>query len=192
MLGFYEAELHPHVEAAVARGYRRVVNVGCASGYYAVGLARRLPDATIHAFDRSQPARDACAALARENAVEEQIRLGGEFSGPEFEELIGDATHVVCDIEGGELEVLDPARFPALRRADVIVELHDALIPGVSAEVVARFEATHEVELVREDEHPALPLPDWLASLGGVERYIATHGGGRWGPTPWAVMRVRP
>src|SRR4051794_40351820 len=41
LLGCYERELHGLVEAAVADGYDDIVNIGCAEGYYAVGLARR-------------------------------------------------------------------------------------------------------------------------------------------------------
>src|ERR1700686_4848787 len=39
ILGCYEQELWPHLEGARRGAYRRVINVGCAEGYYAVGLA---------------------------------------------------------------------------------------------------------------------------------------------------------
>jgi hypothetical protein len=43
LLGFYEQDLHQQVEAAIERGYGAVATIGCAEGYYAVGLARRMP-----------------------------------------------------------------------------------------------------------------------------------------------------
>ncbi len=43
LVGCYEAELHNTIEEVIARRPPLVVNVGCAEGYYAVGLARRLP-----------------------------------------------------------------------------------------------------------------------------------------------------
>src|SRR4051812_42950342 len=40
VLGSFEAELHDHLERFLARAPRVVVNIGCAEGYYAVGIAR--------------------------------------------------------------------------------------------------------------------------------------------------------
>src|SRR5262245_2169669 len=43
LLGVYEAELHPHLDAIMADGIDCVIDIGCAEGYYAVGLAYRYP-----------------------------------------------------------------------------------------------------------------------------------------------------
>ena len=51
LLGAYEASLHPVIETVIARAYRQVLDIGCAEGYYAVGLARRIPDTIVHARD---------------------------------------------------------------------------------------------------------------------------------------------
>ena len=189
MLGYYEPELHPFIEAAVSRGYSNVINIGCAAGYYAVGLARRLPSATIHAFDINERARSACQRLARQNGVEDRVRIQGQFHGPEFEELATEDTLVLCDIEGGEYDVLDPTKHPALLKADAIVELHGFLVANVAEAVTARFETSHTITRVREGDHPMPDLPPWLMALGGVERFVACHTSGqRWGGMPWAVM----
>src|SRR5258708_39673128 len=50
-IGSYEAELHSVVEQLIAGEYREIVNVGCAEGYYAVGLASRIPKVKVLAFD---------------------------------------------------------------------------------------------------------------------------------------------
>src|SRR3982751_3241860 len=39
LLGSYERELHAIVDSVLLDSYNRVVDVGCAEGYYAVGLA---------------------------------------------------------------------------------------------------------------------------------------------------------
>src|SRR5271165_2199287 len=57
LLGFYEEELHDAVEEAIAGNPDLVLNVGCAEGFYAVGLARRLPESRVIAFDIDQPAQ---------------------------------------------------------------------------------------------------------------------------------------
>src|SRR5580765_3232142 len=67
LLGTYESELHPHLAALAAAGLDTVIDVGCAEGYYAVGLARAMPQVTVHAHDIDEKARAACAALAAKN-----------------------------------------------------------------------------------------------------------------------------
>jgi len=190
LLGSFECELHATIEECIARGYDRLINIGCSCGYYAVGMALRMPRLDVHAFDLDPEARSACRRLATENQVADRITLAGEFEGPEFAALGGPRTLVICDIEGGELDVLDPERQPALREMDIIVELHDALRLDTSSTVCGRFEASHEVRLIAEGEHAFVEQPAWLRSLGAVERFIACHGGGRSGPTSWGVMRA--
>ena len=51
LLGIYEAELHPWLEEVAAGRYTQILDVGAKFGYYAVGLARRLPGVPITAFD---------------------------------------------------------------------------------------------------------------------------------------------
>src|SRR5215813_4226420 len=43
LLGCYEHELWDAIELAITRKPSAVINIGCAEGYYAIGLARRLP-----------------------------------------------------------------------------------------------------------------------------------------------------
>lgn len=51
LLGTYEAALHPIIEKIIKRGYQQIIDVGCAEGYYAVGLAMRMPSARVIARD---------------------------------------------------------------------------------------------------------------------------------------------
>ena len=55
ILGIYERELHPAVEAAIALTPRLVVDIGTAEGYYAVGIARRLPTRKSSVLKPKQP-----------------------------------------------------------------------------------------------------------------------------------------
>ena len=58
LLGIYERELAPYIERAVAWQPRLVVELGAAEGYYAVGMARRLPRAHVVAFEMVAENRD--------------------------------------------------------------------------------------------------------------------------------------
>ena len=51
LLGAYEREIAPALERAIARGPAAAVVIGAAEGYYAIGLARRLPEAIVVAYE---------------------------------------------------------------------------------------------------------------------------------------------
>src|SRR4051812_11016306 len=76
LLGSYEAELHSVVEEIIASGFERIIDVGCADGYYAVGFALRMPRTKIYAFDVDARAQRQCQGLAERNGVAKQIRIG--------------------------------------------------------------------------------------------------------------------
>ena len=116
LLGCYESELHEHILAAAGRGYEAVINIGAAEGYYAVGLARLMPDVRVYAYDTNAAAHPVCQSLAERNGVAGRVVIGGVFRGEDFDRFAGQRTLVVCDIEGGETDLLDPRRYPALRR----------------------------------------------------------------------------
>ncbi|MEX2407736.1 MAG: hypothetical protein WD489_01385, partial [Rhodovibrionaceae bacterium] len=117
LLGCYESELQPHIKGAIRRGYDRVVNIGSAEGYYAVGMALRLPEAEVRAYDIDEKAQAACRKLAERNGVSARVKIGGEFRGEDFDALAeeGGRNLVLCDIEGAERDLLDPDRFPGLK-----------------------------------------------------------------------------
>jgi hypothetical protein len=190
LLGCYEAELHPYIEQAILRDYARVLNIGVAEGYYAVGLARRLPRAKVFAFDLDQQAQRTCAAVAQANGVSEHVQVAGLFRGEDFQRYAQQRTLLVCDIEGAERELLDPDAYPALRQMDIIVELHDCFIPELSSRIPERFRASHDVTLVKQAGR-ALSLPPLFDKLSHLDQLLAVWEW-RTGPTPWAVMIARP
>src|SRR5262245_28171814 len=69
LVGSYEFELHDVMRKAIERKPDCVINAGCAEGYYAVGLARLLPQATIFAMDSNNEVLDACERNAWRNGV---------------------------------------------------------------------------------------------------------------------------
>lgn len=186
MLGLYEASLHPLIERIIDRAYPQVIDVGCAEGYYAVGLARRMPDARILARDADARARTLCADLARANDVEDRIEIGGAMAGADFDICHAADSVVICDIEGAEDAVLDPAAAPGLLAADILVEVHDCFAPGLSGRIAARFAATHQIQRLGRSLLPDA-LPGWMESYSDLDRLLALWEW-RAGPTPWLWM----
>ena len=189
LLGTYEAALHPVIAEIVAARPARIIDLGCAEGYYAVGLARLLPETEIIARDSDPTARERCARLAAANGVAERIAIGGAVDAEALNTLLTPGAVLICDIEGGEDALLDPGAVPALAGADILVEAHDCFHPGLAARLAARFAATHDVRRI-ERSAPAAPLPDWMDALSDLDRALALWEW-RAGPTPWLWMRAR-
>jgi hypothetical protein len=189
LLGTYEAELQPHIQSFAAEGVDCVIDVGCAEGYYAVGLARSFHHLKVYAYDTDDRARTACAELALRNGVGDRVVIGSEFRPVDFDDFADRRVLVMVDIEGAELELLQPRLSPALAGMNIIVETHDVWKPGTLAELIARFEPTHHV--VRVDQTTkAVVLPEWLANLSELDQMLATWEW-RHRLTPWLVMRPR-
>jgi ribosomal protein L11 methylase PrmA len=166
-----------------------VIDVGCAEGYYAVGLARMMPAVTVHAYDIDERARAACTELAAKNDVSERVIVGGEFAPDGFEAFAGRRVLVLVDAEGAEVDILQPALSPALAGMNVIVETHDLFRHGAMATMVERFSPTHDI--VRVDQQPkTLDMPDWLKALPHLDQLLAVWEW-RFRPTPWLVMTPR-
>ena len=186
LLGAYEAGLAPVIEEIVTKAYPVVIDVGSAEGYYAVGLARRLPKARVLARDANPRAQALCAALAAANGVADRVEIGGLMAHADFDLCSAHKTLVVCDIEGAEAELLDPARAPGLRAADILVEAHDCMHHGLSHTLVERFKATHRIRVIGRHLDDS-GLPDWMEALSDLDRLVALWEW-RSGPTPWLWM----
>lgn len=187
LLGCYEASLAPVIEEIIARAYPLVIDIGSAEGYYAVGLATRMPSARVLARDASDKAQALCRALAARNGVADRVEIGGLFTHADFAIAQAQPTLVLCDIEGAEVELLDPALAPGLLHADILVECHDSLRPGITDLLTTRFAASHAIQRIDRALDSAV-LPGWMEELSDLDRLIALWEW-RVGPTPWLWMR---
>jgi hypothetical protein len=172
LLGSYEQELHPIIMQVPEQAYDAVINIGCAEGYYAVGLARMLPAMTIYAYDIDAAARQLCRTTAEVNGVAERVVIGEHFAASDFEAFSGKRCFVLCDIEGAELEILRPSEAPALADMDLLVEVHDELRPGCREEVTRRFEPTHDIQPLRFGTRQVDAFPE-LATLENLDQLLA-------------------
>lgn len=191
LLGCYEQPLLPFIEQAIQAAYPIILNIGCAEGYYAVGMARRMPATQVLAFDLNPKARQVCTDLASKNGVADRVSVGALFKPEDFATYAGQKVLVLCDIEGAEKDLLDPVVAPALSGMDVIVEAHEGLIPGMTQMLIGRFSATHDITRVQDNGQRQLPnAPAWFNNLAHLDQLLATWEW-RSGPTPWLVMKAR-
>jgi hypothetical protein len=166
LLGCYEAGLHALLLKSVKRAPETVINIGCSEGYYAVGLARLLPNATVFGFDINPKAAAICRQAAELNGVSERVVLDGLCTTTILDKLAARSGRplIFVDCEGAELQLLDPARVPTLANCDIIVETHDFVDRSITSTLLDRFSTSHTVEVVAEsarDPNQFIPLRSW-------------------------------
>jgi hypothetical protein len=81
------------------------------------------------------------------------LEISNLCRGKELTNRILGRTLLVCDIEGSEYDLLNPIQTPALRKCDILVELHDHLAGGFTIEsgkdeLLRRLSSSHEVTKV--------------------------------------------
>ena len=174
ILGAYEFELHDAIAHAVSRNPRHVINVGCADGYYAVGLARLLPDVTVHPRDTSDVCLVTCDEFATRNEVGMRVWPAPGCCYPEGLRITSINGHrlYVVDVEGDELKLIDPDACPELRRSDIIVECHDFVDKDISLTLANRLAKTHAVEIIRA-RLPLYSRYEFLSQSPGVMQVLA-------------------
>jgi hypothetical protein len=174
LLGTYESEIYPAIEMLTSFKTDVIVNVGCASGYFAVGFARRMPHAKVFAFDTDARARSLCAEAAALNGVADRVVIDGECTVTRLHVCIEQAREpfLFLDCEGFERDLLLMEDASALSRCRMLVECHDHIDPTITSKIEAAFARTHTIHRIEQGaRNPnAIPLmqhwPDrdrWLA-----------------------------
>jgi len=148
LIGSFEAELHPWIEALTAREFPTVIFLGSGEGYHVVGMARRMPRSRFVVFDTLIAARQACKTLAEQNGVKNRVQLRGFCGGESLMDLDIAGSLIMSDCGGAELTLLDPTVFPILRLATILVETHDAFDSRISARIETKFGGTHRIDYV--------------------------------------------
>lgn len=186
LIGCYEHSLSPVIDRIIRHPYACVIDIGCAEGYYAVGLARAMPGTVVRAHDTDARAQSACQALAMANGCADRVLVGGAFGHADFALCQQAETLVLCDIEGAEGDLLDPAKAPGLLAADILVEVHEGMRPGLIDQMTRRFADSHDIQRIdrRLDDSG---LPDWAETLGDLDRLLLLWEW-RASPTPWLWM----
>jgi len=161
LLGIYERELNPYIEQACALDFPLIVDIGAAEGYYAVGMAFRNPQASVIAFEMQATERSALAEAARLNAVTDRLEIRGKCEPEDLERVLVDTPRpfVICDAEGYEAMLIDPGAVPSLRRASILVELHEFVEKGISEKIRERFVTTHKITHIWQQERTLADFP---------------------------------
>jgi precorrin-6B methylase 2 len=150
LFGTYELELHPVIEEVALKHYDRIIDVGCAEGYYAVGLALRT-DAEVYAFDCEPRERFYCRQMARENNVAVRVHVKSWCSTETLKRLAVGRCLIISDCEGYEASLFSGSVMPALKNSDLIIELHEIAGINIREVLLERFKSSHNARLITFD-----------------------------------------
>jgi hypothetical protein len=197
LVGTYECELISAVETICQAGCDRIVDIGAAEGYYAVGMALRNPTAGIVAFELSSTGRYFLRRLAARNGVSSQITIHGRCSVETLRSSLMGANRpaVICDCEGAEDALLRPDQIEPLRRSLIVVETHDGLesdgqvLEGISDRLIERFAPTHDTEVIASRPRSRDDLPRDCSVLTDEEAMEAMNEGRPW--AQWLFLRPK-
>ena len=147
IIGTYEQPLIPYIKEAILKNYDYIYDVGCAEGYYAIGFKLSSPVSKVIAYDNNPEALKNCSKLALLNSVDQDISLESLFDSTFLieeqnkSEVSGKSKHLIfMDVEGAETELLNPMSNPDVLLCDLIVELHDCFVHGVTQKLISYFE----------------------------------------------------
>ncbi len=171
LLGVYESELDEAWETVFRGAYTQIIDIGAKFGYYAVGLARRYPRASVVAFDTDWWARKAVREMAWANATR-NVEIKGYCSPGWLAGNTREGAFIISDCEGYEAVLFGPSTIPRLGSATLIIEAHDSFVPGVSERLGAAFAETHSVR-VYDTETSRRDAARPLDFLSATERQLA-------------------
>jgi precorrin-6B methylase 2 len=191
LLGSYESELHPALETVFANEYSAIVDIGCAEGYYAIGLALRFPRAEVYAFDTSEKARQMCAEMAVLTGLQDRIHIGSFCDERSLRSIpLGEKALIISDCEGYENVLFTRELAEFLEHHDLIVEAHDFIDIEISPNLLRVFSNTHDVDSIPSTDDIEKAHTYQYSELRGYttgERYkiLGEH---RPGIMKWLVM----
>ncbi len=147
ILGSYEMEINKFINFILKQDYVNIIDVGCAEGYYAIGLGMKLKKANIHAFDIDKNAQNQCKLMARANNVD--IQVNGLCTKKLLKTLPKDQKSlIILDCEGYEKNLIDKEVADQNKNNDFLIEAHDFEDISITEHILYSFGRTHKTEIV--------------------------------------------
>ena len=193
LMGTYELELHDIFNNWFKQNIKNLICIGAAEGYYAVGMAKRDPTMKIIAYELDSHQRSQLAKVIHQNNASnvKVLKCCTQESLIKTLKDICSLTYIICDIEGGEFELLDPVRVPALKEAVILVEIHEELVNGCEEVIRRRFVKSHKIFEVVNSIRKLIDFPSNFSALGNVlsdKTKLDLLNEGRASTMKWLVM----
>lgn len=150
LIGSYEMELHTLIEELCQVSYSEIINIGSGEGYYAVGLARRISNSTVYAFDIDEMARVSTIQMAKINGVESRVKVDSVCTLTYLSQFsFTQRGLIVCDCEGFESSLFNATNLDNLQGCDLLIETHDFVDINISTYLKSLFSESHSIASIK-------------------------------------------
>jgi hypothetical protein len=188
-IGTYET---PVTQALTSRKWLTFLDIGAESGFYVAGMLKNGWAKRSYAFESNEASQIEMSKRLDLNGVSAEILGHADFNSIsgllESEKLNDPDTVVLCDIEGGELELFSESLLDKMNRCTIIIELHDPQKRSTD-DFIQRFRKTHKVEVANRDNWyaPFLSHPS-LEKLSDHQKMLLISEGREF-PQSWLIAR---
>jgi hypothetical protein len=157
ILGIYESPVLNVLQDSRFLKREVFVDIGAADGYYPIGLCYSKRMKKAFAYEIDAKSRSSISASAIMNGVGDSIVIRSEANDQELSKLADeiDMNEVVIlvDIEGGEFDLLGGEMLSKLKKAVLIIEIHNWIDDFINKydEFLKKAEAYFNIELLEYD-----------------------------------------
>jgi precorrin-6B methylase 2 len=162
LLGIYEKELQPVINNLTGKSFDSIYVIGAGEGYYAVGMALKLPKARIFAYEANESAHRLIREVAGKNGVAGRVSILGLCSEDDMRAIPTDSL-VIMDVEGAEEHLLNPEKFSGLLKSTILFEAHQTP-EETQTLILEKFNQTHSIFRIDSEDRVwkdirSLPFP---------------------------------
>ncbi len=195
LLGSYEMELHPWLYEVTPGKYERILDIGAAEGYYAVGMALRA-QTPVDAYETETRSRKFCREMASLNGVAKLVSVHSWCSASTLRKLADRRCLIFSDCEGYEVELFTTEVVRALSHSDCIIEIHEGAngsfwhpTDATRKVLEERFTPTHDIHIVTFGQRNVSQFPE--VEFLGDEAYKAISEEDRGPNQQWMLAKAR-
>ncbi len=168
LIGFYEKQVIDWI-AARELHFSTLIDIGSADGLYLAGILKAGLADTAVGFESSKRGRDSSRQILAINNVHDRAVVMGTANSETLCTVLDarmsnnmEFSLLLCDIEGGEIDLFDSQTVLRLQNYFIVIELHEWCYSNEKLmELRALFKTTHEVDFL----HPSGRNPDSIPEL---------------------------
>ena len=190
-LGIYEEHILDKLIEFQGEGAARLIDVGAADGYFAVGMAYAGIYKEVFAFEIEKKGQERIIENAAENHCQSKIKVQGEANHSSIQDALDNEkiSTVLIDIEGAEYRFLDDEMLKLLSGNFVICELHPwASMNGneFQNDLLSRSSKYFNLSIIKREYYNPNHFQEF-EDFSDDERLIAVSEGRRMN-TSWMVL----
>jgi precorrin-6B methylase 2 len=151
LIGCYEEEVQIEIEKLLKiNNYNKLIDIGCAEGFYLVGIGHLFPKIDLVGYDIEEEALKLTKELYAKNKLKNKLKLEKKCTHMKLNKEINTDSLIICDCEGFEDYILNTNKVN-FKNSDLVVEIHKFENKNFINEIIKRFEKTHKYKIIKSD-----------------------------------------